>query len=208
MTAVAYQLHLAPAILTGEQPAFVATKYRRSTCAASILPSNWPALPCAKHSRATSSTFDVLFSPQGTVIGPPASSGRIHFVLADIADTTGETYNTSFSNRFQLNAPWEPATAYAVGNVIVPTPSSSIAFRCTTAGTTGAAATQPSWPDQPNVTVNDANGIVWQSFVKKANLIVSLATATGRVSTHPVDVFTLLGRRPATTRSGSPRSAR
>jgi hypothetical protein len=32
------------------------------------------------------------------------------------------------------------------------------------------------------------NQVTWQSFVKKANLIVSLATATGRVTTHPVDV--------------------
>ena len=36
------------------------------------------------------------------------------------------------------------------------------------------------------MTVTD-NTVVWQSFIKKANLIVS-ATATGRVTTSPVDV--------------------
>ena len=36
----------------------------------------------------------------------------------------------------------------------------------------------PAWPTQPNQTLTDG-GVTWQSFVKKANLIMSLATATG-----------------------------
>ena len=184
-TGVAYTLQLAPAQLPSEQPRALPQNIVIDL-RTSILPVNWQIPGTA------SSSYDVLFSPAGTVFGPVTASGRIHFVLADIADTTGEFPIGTLSNRFQLNAPWQPNTSYIVGNVIVPTPSSFLALRCTTAGTTGAAATQPTWPTQPNVTVNDTSPIVWQSFVKKANLIVSLATATGRVTTHPVDVQDIL----------------
>ncbi len=176
---VAYTIQLSPAILTGEQPRSLPDRIAIDL-RSSVLPTSWP-------SPSASSNLDVLFSPQGVVTGQVASSGRIHFVLSDIADTTAQTVIGGLSNRFQLNAPWQPGTIYQVGNVIVPTPSSYLAFRCTTAGTSSALASQPNWSVQPNVTVND-NTVVWQSFVKKANLIVSLATATGRVTTSPVDV--------------------
>ncbi len=182
-TGFKYTLQLAPAILPNEQPRSLPRNIVIDL-RTSIVPKEWPA-PTA------SSTFDVLFSPAGTVTGPVASDGRIHFVLADIADTTGAVQIGSLTTpsllRFQLNAPWQATTAYLAGNVIVPNPSNFIAFRCTTAGTSGAAAAQPTWPTQPNQTVTDGT-VVWQSFIKKANLIVSLATATGRVTTHPVDV--------------------
>jgi prepilin-type N-terminal cleavage/methylation domain-containing protein len=182
LLAVSYQLHLAPAILTGEQPRSLPQNIVIDL-RTSVLPTSWPAPTAA-------STYDVLFSPQGTVYGPLASSGRIHFVLADLSDTTGEMLINSLSTpslvRFQLNAPWQVSTAYVVGNIIVPNPSSSVAYRCTTAGTSGTTPpTQFSNP-APNQTITDG-GAIWQSFVKKANLIVSLATATGRVTTHPVD---------------------
>jgi hypothetical protein len=51
--------------------------------------------------------------------------------------------------------------------------------------------------------VND-NQVIWQSFVKKANLIVSLATATGRVTTHPVDLTTPLSVPAANTDPSDP----
>jgi type II secretory pathway pseudopilin PulG len=189
---VAYTLQLAPAQLPSEQPRSLPRNIVIDL-RTSVIPASWPGPPSA------GSTFDVLFSPAGTVFGPVASSGRLHFVLADIADTTGEVLTSALAtpayNRFQINAPWLPTTQYVQGNVIVPTPSSYIAFRCLAGGTTGALATQPAWPTQPNATVNDTGGsgtIVWQSFVKKANLIMSLATSTGRVTTHPVDVSTQL----------------
>jgi prepilin-type N-terminal cleavage/methylation domain-containing protein len=187
VNALKYTLQLSPAVLPSEQPRSLPQNISIDL-RSSLLPSSWQFPPSA------SSTYDLLFSPGGTVVGPVASSGRIHFVLADIADTTGEALTSALAtptyNRFQLNGPWLPTTTYGPGNVIVPTPSSYIAFRCTAGGTTGALASQPSWPAQPNQTVTDSGGIVWQSFVKKANTIVSLATATGRVTTHPVDVST------------------
>jgi prepilin-type N-terminal cleavage/methylation domain-containing protein len=182
-----YTLQLAPAILPSEQPRSLPRNIVIDL-RTSILPKEWPA-PTA------SSTYDVLFSPAGTVTGPVASDGRIHFVLTDIADTTGDVQISSLTTpsllRFQLNAPWQPSTAYMAGNVIVPTPSSFIGLRCTTAGTSGATAPSGGWPTQANQTVTDGT-VTWQSFVKKANLIVSLATTTGRVTTHPVDVSTPL----------------
>lgn len=183
-----YTLQLAPTILPNEQPralpANIVIDLRTS-----VLPASWPAPPTA------ASNFDILFSPQGTVIGAPASDGRIHFVLADLADTTAQTLIPGLTSRYQLNAPWQASTQYVVGNVIVPMPSSFIAFRCTQVtvanGTSGT--TPPTWPTQANATVTDKN-IVWQSFVKKTNLIVSLATSTGRVTSHPVDVSTVLSQ--------------
>jgi hypothetical protein len=94
-------------------------------------------------------------------------------------------------NRFQLNAPWLPGTRYVQGNVVVPTPLSFIAYRCTAPGTSGASAPAQFSTPTPNQTFTD-NSVTWQSFVKKSNLIMSLATATGRVTTHPVDVSTTL----------------
>jgi prepilin-type N-terminal cleavage/methylation domain-containing protein len=176
----AYNLQLAPAQLPSEQPRSlpqnVAIDLRTS-----ILPTTWQFPP------SPTSTYDLLFSPAGTVAGPAAASGRVHFVLADISETATEVLTNGLSNRLQLNAPWQASTSYVVGNMVVPTPSSYIAFRCTTAGASGAAAAQPTWPTQPNQTVTD-NQVIWQSFVKKANTIVSVATSTGRITTHNVDI--------------------
>lgn len=181
-TSVAYTLQLAPAQLPNEQPRTLP----RNTVIdlrTSIIPGNWQLPPTA------SSTFDVLFSPSGSVVGPDVASGRIHLVFSDIAETSGEVATTVLSTpalqRFQLNAPWLANQAYSTGNVIVPTPATLVAFRCLTAGTSGG--TQPTWPSQTNVTVSDG-GVTWQSFLKKPNLIMSLATATGQVATHPVNV--------------------
>jgi prepilin-type N-terminal cleavage/methylation domain-containing protein len=175
---MSYKLQLTPSVLPSEQPRSmpqnVAIDLRTS-----VLPTTWQLPPTAN------STFDILFSPAGSIVGPVAASGRVHLVLADISDTATEVLTSGLSNRFQLNAPWQPSTPYVVGNVVVPNPSSFIGLRCTVAGTSGAAAAQPAWPTQPNQTVTDGS-VTWQSFVKKANTIISVATATGRVTTHPV----------------------
>ncbi len=187
-TSASYALQLGPTILSGDEP--------RSLPPNVVIDLNSSLLPLSWGSNGVfANSLDVLFSGgQGPVIGAPASDGRIHFVLADLADVTGQTPIAAYPARspLQLNAPWQPTTTYAVGNVIVPTPSTFIAFRCLTQGTTGAAATEPTWPTQPNQPVTDSGGVTWQSFVKNPNLIVSLATATGRVTTHPVDVATQL----------------
>jgi prepilin-type N-terminal cleavage/methylation domain-containing protein len=189
VTGLKYTLQLAPTVLPGDEP--------RSLPRGIVIDLNNSVLPASWGTAFSPTTppqgnLDLLLSPRGAVIGPAASDGRIHFVLSDIADTTGQAVMSGLAARYRLNAAWQPNTTYAVGNVIVPTPSSFIAFRCINPGTTGAAATQPAWPTQPNVNVNDAVANMWQSFVKKSNLIISVATASGRVTTHPVDVATQL----------------
>jgi type II secretory pathway pseudopilin PulG len=183
-----YTVQLAPVPLPSEQPRTLPQNIVIDL-RTSVLPQNWPGPPTA------ASTFDVLFSPAGTVIGPTAAAGRIHFVLSDVADTAGSALMSALAtpayNRFQLNAPWLPNTQYAVGNVVVPTPLSSIAYRCTAPGTSGASAPAQFSTPTPNQTFTDSS-VTWQSFVKKSNLIMSLATATGRVTTHPVDISTTL----------------
>jgi len=180
-----YTLQLAPAIVSGDEPRTLPQNIVIDLNS-SILPASWGT------PGAFANTLDVMFSPQGTVIGPPASDGRIHFVLADLTDTTGETPIQGLpSSHLQLNAPWQPNTNYAVGNVIVPTPTTYIAFRCTTAGTSAAAIPAQFANAAPNTPITDGS-VHWLSFVKKTNLIVSLATASGRVTTHPVDVGTQL----------------
>jgi type II secretory pathway pseudopilin PulG len=189
-TSASYTLQLAPTVLSGDEP--------RTLPSNIVIDLNSSILPLAWGSAGSfSNTLDVLFSPQGTVIGTTASDGKIHFVLADTADTTGQTPIAGLPPRspFQLNAPWQANTNYLLGNVIVPTPSSFIAFRCTssTAGQQSGATIPGAFATitTANQSVTD-NTVTWQSFVKKSNLIVSLATATGRVTTHPVDVSTQL----------------
>ena len=185
-----YTLQLAPAIVSGDEPRTLPQNVVIDLNS-SILPASWGS------PGSFAGTLDVMFSPQGTVIGATASDGRVHFVLADLADSTGETPIASFPTRshLQLNAPWQPGTNYVLGNVIVPTPSSFIAFRCTssTPGQQSGATIPAAFATitTANQTVTD-NNVTWQSFVKKTNLIVSLATASGRVTTHPVDVGTQL----------------
>jgi prepilin-type N-terminal cleavage/methylation domain-containing protein len=183
---VNYTLQLAPAIVSGDEPRTLPQNIVIDLNS-SILPASWGA------PGAFASTLDVMFSPQGTVIGAPASDGRIHFVLADITDSTGVTPITSFPARshLQLNSPWQPTTTYALGNVVVPTPSNFVGFRCTTAGTSGGAIPAQFATAAPNQSIADG-GVQWLSFVRKNNVIVSLATASGRVTTHPVDVATQL----------------
>jgi hypothetical protein len=183
-----YSLQVAPSQLPSEQPRTLPQNIVIDL-RTSVLPAGWTFPP------TPSSTYDVLFSPAGTVIGPVAASGRVHFVLSDVAVTAGETLINSLAtptySRLQLNAPWLPSTQFAVGNVVVPTPLSSIAYRCTVPGTSAAAPPAQFITPTPNQTFTD-NGVTWQSFVKKADLIVSLATATGRVTVHPVDMSTPL----------------
>jgi prepilin-type N-terminal cleavage/methylation domain-containing protein len=175
---VSYALQLAPSILPNEEPRNLPTNIVVDLDN-SILPQSWtPSAP-----------LDILFSPQGTVIGSPATAGRIHFVLSDVADIVNDVPINGLSQQLRLNAPWQPGQSYAVGNVIVPTPSSYVAFRCTGAGTSGASI---SFPSDPTLPAPADNGVVWQTFAKKTNLFVSLATQTGRITTHPVDVSTPL----------------
>ena len=111
---VPYTIQLSPAILSGEQPRSLPNRIVIDL-RSSVLPTSWP-------SPSASSNLDVLFSPQGVVTGQVASNGRIHFVLSDTADTTAQTLIAGLSNRFQLNAPWQPGAPYQAGNVIVPAP--------------------------------------------------------------------------------------
>ena len=191
-TSAKYTLQLGPSVLSGDEP--------RTLPSNIVIDLNSSILPLAWGSAGSfSNTLDVMFSPQGTVIGTTAADGKIHFVLADTADTTAQTPIVGLPPRspLQLNAPWQANTDYVLGNVIVPTPSSFIAFRCVSPATTPTPGQQSGAVipaafgtiTTAGQTVTD-NTVTWQSFVKRTNLIVSLATATGRVTTHPVDVST------------------
>jgi prepilin-type N-terminal cleavage/methylation domain-containing protein len=193
-SSLTYSIQLGPSILSGDEPrAFpqgIAIDLNNS-----VLPSNWGS------PGAYSSQLDVLFSPGGVVTGPVASAGRIHFVLSELADAAGQALTPNLAAnsaaRYRLDAPWQANTAYQLSSVVVPTPSTLLAMRVisvTGGGVSGGGP--PAWPTQPNQTVVD-NQLTWQSFAKKPNLIVSLATDTGRVTTHPVDLSDALTTDPA-----------
>jgi prepilin-type N-terminal cleavage/methylation domain-containing protein len=192
-----YALQLVPTILSGDEPHALPNGIVIDLNN-SVLPAGWGAL------GAYINQLDVLFAPGGTVMGSVASGGRIHLVLSEFTDAAGQTLTPSLSAtsaaRYRLDAPWQANTLYQLGNVIVPAPATLLAMRCVgvptgqPSGQSGANA--PTWPTGPNQTVTD-NQVTWQSFAKKPNIIVSLATDTGRVTTHPVDLSDQLTTDPA-----------
>jgi len=62
---------------------------------------------------------------------------------------------------------WGTATAYSIGDIVVPTTLATYYYECTTAGTSHAV-TEPTWPTTPGGTVSD-NGVVWKTGGKNAN---------------------------------------
>jgi prepilin-type N-terminal cleavage/methylation domain-containing protein len=194
---ITYVLELAGAVLPGDAPRQLPQGVVVDLDN-SVLPVTWVAPytnPPLSSPPSYATPLDILFSPQGNVIGPPASDGRVHFVLSAIADVAGDAPIVNLTFRNRLNAPWQAGQSYALGNVIVPTPTSFIAYRCTTAGTSGTTAPTQFITPLANQTVSD-NTVVWQSFVKKTSLIVSVATASGRVTTSPADVSDALTPGP------------
>jgi len=63
---------------------------------------------------------------------------------------------------------WRPATAYALGDVVIPAYSTGLYYVCTTAGTSGASA--PTWGVVPWVTNTDGASNIWTAVPIVENL--------------------------------------
>ena len=76
-----YRLTLTPRILPSVEPIQFANGV--------VIDMGFSRPPDASWSWMTSNTYrDIMFSPQGSVIGPPATAGVVHFLLNDQADIT------------------------------------------------------------------------------------------------------------------------
>lgn len=81
-------------------------------------------------------------------------------------------------------APWQPGTLYRIGQLVVPSyflddgtgtgggtwlpvATGTHTYRCTVAGTSGAAGAQPVWPTGLNATIPD-NTITWEEMTAQA----------------------------------------
>ncbi|MCE5306379.1 MAG: phage tail protein, partial [Acidobacteriales bacterium] len=71
---------------------------------------------------------------------------------------------------------WDDATAYVVGDRILPTSPAGYCYRCTTAGTSGG--TEPTWPTVDGDTVTD-NGVVWtcEDYGYRVDIVFDSATS-------------------------------
>jgi type II secretory pathway pseudopilin PulG len=179
-----YALQLSPTILPGDEPRSLPPGIVIDLDN-SVLPSSWSA------GGSYSDKLDVLFSPSGTVMGPVAAAGRIHFVLSEYVDASvpiPAPANTLVTGVPLLDASntWLPNQAYVLEQWVVPNPQNDLVFRCVQAGTSGGTqpalfATAPPGQQLPL----DGN-VIWECYSPKTRLIVSLATQTGRVTTSPV----------------------
>ena len=165
-----YELELPPVVLPNQEPTLLARNIVVDLDRSRI-PSIW------RISGGYTSHMDILFSPRGTVIGPAAAMGTIHFVLREQVDAEFGLPLTAFS--------WSPGTQYVVGSWVAPSTANANGFfyKCKTAGLSGSA--EPNWPTDTGTTVNDGS-IVWEAYQKHDSLIVSLQTQTGNVGSYPV----------------------
>jgi type II secretory pathway pseudopilin PulG len=186
-----YALQLGPTILPGDEPRSLPQGIVIDLDN-SVLPASWTA------PGGYSDKLDILFSPSGTVMGPVAASGRIHFVLSEYTDASVPIPNAAGSTTgvplMDINSTWQPGTAYQPEQWVVPNPQNDLAFRCVAAGTslgnisltplfTTAAPGQQFLEGPPPGTAGTPK---WECYNPKTRLIVSLATRTGRVTTSPV----------------------
>lgn len=195
-TSASYALQLAPTVLSGDQPRALPQNIVIDLDNSS-LPTGWNA------AGGYSDKLDVLFAPNGTVMGPAASAGRIHFVLSEFADAsvpiplpanstmTGvplmDATNTwSLGTTSGTYGPWAANTNYTLESWVVPNPLNDLAFRCVVAGQSGGAPPPQFTTAAPGTQFGDGT-VTWECYNPKTRLIVSLATLTGRVTTSPVD---------------------
>ena len=93
---------------------------------------------------------------------------------------------------------WAASTAYALGDIVVPTTSNGFWYECTTAGTSNAS--EPSWPTTEGGTVND-NTATWTcrtSTIPTEHEEIIVLGATGYLamsaSAYTVDRASIAGR--------------
>jgi len=92
-------------------------------------------------------SFDRVIAESQTIAGAQ---------LVALIAASGQ-WRASTAHRADSDA-WAASTAYAVGDVVIPTTANGHWYQCTTAGTSDAV-TEPTWPTNGS-TVND-NGAVW-----------------------------------------------
>lgn len=90
---------------------------------------------------------------------------------------TGILSTTAFGG-----ARWRPSHTYAVGDWVVPVVWNGLIYRCTTAGTSGAA--EPSWPAATGGTVPDG-GAVWTVYGLHPSLALTNLTLAGPLAARP-----------------------
>ncbi len=90
-----YRLRLQPAVMPGQEPVLLPAgvaidldqcRRRHDAAFAETLPKSW--FPANTYLPA----LDILFSPNGTVVGPEASEGVIHLLVNDITDATQKLF--------------------------------------------------------------------------------------------------------------------
>ena len=95
---------------------------------------------------------------------------------------------------------WVANTAYALGDIVVPTTLNGFWYECTTAGTSHAAD-EPTWPTTAGTTVSDGAALVWTcrtSAIPQQFEEIIVLGATGYLaasaSVYTVDKATIAGR--------------
>jgi type II secretory pathway pseudopilin PulG len=183
-TGATYALQLGPTILPGDEPRSLPQGIVIDLDN-SVLPASWTA------AGGYTDKLDVLFSPGGTVMGPVAASGRIHFVLSEYTDASVPIPNPTVSTTtgvplMDITNQWVANQAYVQEQWVVPNPQNDLAFRCVVAGTSGGAQPAQFATAPPGQQIPGDGGVTWECYNPKTRLIVSLATRTGRVTTSPV----------------------
>jgi prepilin-type N-terminal cleavage/methylation domain-containing protein len=192
-TSIPYALQLLPSVLPGEAPRTLPSNIVIDLDN-SVLPSTWGS------PGAYAGSLDVLFGPNGTVMGTVAASGRIHFVLSEYVDASVPVPASSPVTGVPLmdttsiwpsptSSPnygrWLANQSYTLESWVVPNPQNDLAFRCVGAGTSGAAPPAKFSGVAPGTQFPDG-GVTWESYNPKTRLVVSVATSTGRITTSPV----------------------
>jgi len=89
---------------------------------------------------------------------------------------------------------WAASTAYTVGKVVRPTTGNGLLYRCTVAGTSGAA--EPAWPVTIGLTVTD--GTVTWACEGKGIIALNHAAASWASATFTARYAVTSDRTPAT----------
>jgi hypothetical protein len=129
------------------------------------------------------------------------------------AEGDGENAAVRWGKRHSLQGvtAWEASTAYAAGDIVIPTTGNGRWYECTVAGTSDAA--EPTWPATDGGTVED-NTVTWSCSVptlpvEHEEIIVLGATAYLALSAaaYTADRATISGRwaSPAFIRWGAAR---
>lgn len=148
-----FELELAPSVLANQEPVELGRNISINldiSRSLGKLPSSW------RNGAAYANQLDIMFSPRGTVMGPAAASGLIHFYLADTTD---------IENGIRAGVLSEDLD----GDEVLDTgEDTNESFNLTTG----------NFDPTPNGKIDIREG---------EELVVTLFTRTGHVSTHPVD---------------------